>query len=214
MRKSILTILMLLAYSIAKADFVSLNLLTLIDRAEIIAVGEIICVDEKVFELKTSNRLYCEESILTINKFQDWACAVRWSEYYVGQELMVFLVCDEKGISSIGAGNEGEFPIIKDKVYAILSSPLEGELKSIFPPEDYKKTDSEFYMGIELDLTFAWEYVTNIKQCFEFKLNKMHRVESGKWICSAEKARELKKKDISYQRIFERLITNASTVYN
>ena len=206
---------MLFFFAIAKADFVPVNLLTLIERADIIAVGEIICVDENVFELKTSKRLYSDEKVLTINKFKDWTCAVRWSEYYVGQQQMVFVVHNKNGLNSIGAGNEGEFPIFEDKVYAtLMSSTLDGEIKRITPPEEYIKYDSDPYAGIELDLTFTWEYVTNIKQCFEFKLNNMRRVESGKWICSTEKAIDLKKRNKAYVRTFEKLITNANKEYN
>ncbi len=200
----------------ARADFVPIDFISMTHKASEIASGEIICVDENVFELKANRSLNSTNNILTIRKFEDWTCAVRWSEYFVGQKILVFLVKDENGLYPIGAGNEGEMPIFKNNVYPSLMTWCfdYGELKRIKPYPEFKKYDSEEYVGIELDLDFMWEYIKTLKDCFEFSSVRYSRVKSGKWTCSSEKALELKNSHKLYALTFKRLISNANTVYN
>jgi hypothetical protein len=214
--KNTLVILIFFCFSVTKADFVPIDFISLIHRADKIVSGKIICVDESVFELQVNKSLNSKNEVLTINKFEDWICSIRWSQYFVGQKIMVFLNENDKGLSPIGAGNEGELPIFDDKVYPnLISWPFDyGVLKKIEPQPEHKKYDGELYSGIELGLDFLWEYVKTIKECFEFKVVGYSRVKSAKWTCAIEKALEVKNSNKLYALTFERLTTNANTGYN
>lgn len=214
--KKLFAILSFFSISVAKADFVPIDFISLIHRADKIASGEIICVDENVFELMVGRSLTSKDKVITINKFEDWTCAVRWSDYFVGQKIMVFLSDDKDGLHPIGSGNEGELPILESKVYpSLMSWHFDyGAIKKIKPLPEYKKFDSEIYTGIELELDFLWEYVKTIRECFKSELAHFSRVKSAEWTCSPEKAEKLKNSNKLYAQTFKKLIKNANTVYN
>ncbi len=216
MKNILIILIFFFSTNVVKADFVSIDFISMTHKANEIASGEIICVDKSVFELKVNRSLNSVNHVLTIQKFEDWTCAIRWSDYFVGQKLLVFLVKDENGLYPIGAGNEGELPILDNKVYPSLMTWCfdYGKVKRIKPYPKYKKYDSEEYVGIELELDFMWDYIKILKDCFVFSSVRYSRVKSGKWTCSSEKAHELKNSNNLYAQTFERLITNSNNAYN
>ena len=201
MKKLILIILILFAIGNARADYASLNLYTLVLRAEKIIEGEVICVDDKVFEFKVKNSIDFEEETITIKKFEDWTCAIRWSKYYVGQKLFVFLGRNEEGYYAMGAGNEGELPIINNSVYInAVSLPFKfEEYIGIVPKPEYAKEDIRYFLGYEVAIKNFWEYTLHVRKCFEFELNDYRRIKSANYVCSKDNINSLRESS----RIFD-----------
>ena len=106
--------------SISYAKYDPLLVSQLIDKSTIIGVGEIKSIENRnvlvllsdVIKGKLTNRT------LKIEKFENWTCASRWTNYKKGQKIMFFLTMSKEGIYNIlGSGNEGELPIAKEKIY-------------------------------------------------------------------------------------------------
>lgn len=106
--------------SISNAKYDPLLVSQLIDKSTIIGVGEIKSIENRnvlvlfsdVIKGKLTNRT------LKIEKFENWTCASRWTNYKKGQKIMFFLTMSKEGIYKIlGSGNEGELPIAKEKIY-------------------------------------------------------------------------------------------------
>jgi hypothetical protein len=106
--------------SISYAKYDPLLVSQLIDKSTIIGVGEIKSIENRnvlvlfsdVIKGKLTNRT------LKIEKFENWTCASRWTNYKKGQKIMFFLTMSKEGIYKIlGSGNEGELPIAKEKIY-------------------------------------------------------------------------------------------------
>ncbi|MFT5964043.1 MAG: hypothetical protein ACI9L6_000768 [Flavobacterium sp.] len=106
--------------SISYAKYDPLLVSQLIDKSTIIGVGEIKSIENRnvlvlfsdVIKGKLTNRT------LKIEKFENWTCASRWTNYKKGQKIMFFLTMSKEGIFKIlGSGNEGELPIAKEKIY-------------------------------------------------------------------------------------------------
>jgi len=57
--------------------------------------------------------------IILVNKFTNWTCASRWSEYKIGQQGLFFLSRDSssKKWEILGQGNEGDMPIENGYLY-------------------------------------------------------------------------------------------------
>lgn len=116
-----LTLIIFLIFTIISyGKYSPLKISQLIDQSDIIGNGEIIQIKEKQITVKfqvfvkgkTKNR------ILNINKFENWTCAMRWTNYKVGQKEMMFLkLIENKKLIILGAGNEGEMPIYNNFLY-------------------------------------------------------------------------------------------------
>lgn len=106
--------------SICYAKYDPLLVSQLIDKSEIIGIGEIKSIENNnvlvifsdVIKGKLTNRN------LKIEKFENWTCASRWTNYKKGQKVMFFLTITKEGIYKIlGSGNEGELPIVNEKIF-------------------------------------------------------------------------------------------------
>ena len=82
--------------------------------ADCIVLGSIEALAEKTFDLKVEEWLVGEPSgpTLRLARFVDWTCAARWGEYRVGQHVLLFV----HGGRAMGAGDEGDWPVVKDEV--------------------------------------------------------------------------------------------------
>lgn len=106
----------------AAADYHPLTLLDLAGQAEVIAVGSITKLHEQTYEFVVEDSIVGaikQGQLLTVQQFHDWPCAWRWSEYQVGEQLLVFLTRDEPNEQwrALGAGCEGESPLVLHEVH-------------------------------------------------------------------------------------------------
>jgi hypothetical protein len=106
--------------SISYAKYDPLLVSRLIDKSEIIGIGEIKSIENNnvlvifsdVIKGKLANRT------LKIVQFNDWTCADRWTKYKKEQKIMFFLTISKEGNYVIlGSGDEGELPIVNEKIF-------------------------------------------------------------------------------------------------
>lgn len=138
MRNNYLLCFLLMLTSISYAKYDPLLVSQLIDKSQIIGIGEIKSIDnsnvlvffEDVIKGKLTNRT------LKISQFKNWTCASRWTNYKRGQKIMFFLTTSEVGLYKIlGSGDEGELPIVNEKIF----------YKSLYGGLDKKSTKFKVY---------------------------------------------------------------------
>lgn len=117
----------------AAVDYSRLFIGQVLDLADVIVLGEIVAVQESTVVVEVDRRLKGEvmEECLIVEQFRDWTCASRWGKYEIGQKAVYCLrklALNKFGV--IGAGNEGEFPIVDSSVYFLtyISSNTYSEL--------------------------------------------------------------------------------------
>jgi hypothetical protein len=98
-----------------------MSFVDLVCKSDYAAIGTIVKMDEKFFYLKVEKFLLnqMDADTIPIAKFQDWACAKRYSAYEVGQRELVFFRKTRHPLSKLecmgyGGGDEFELPINKD----------------------------------------------------------------------------------------------------
>ncbi|SFP81570.1 hypothetical protein SAMN04515668_0446 [Hymenobacter arizonensis] len=93
----------------------------LVDESDLIFHGVIVSVQEKSITVKPLNVVKGArpEATITLDKFEDWTCASRFTSYKVGQQEFLFLRKSKTtGVYfPLGSGNEGEIPVLNQKVY-------------------------------------------------------------------------------------------------
>lgn len=116
--KKLLFFLFFFTYSnLCKADYTPIPLDELILISDKIVVGEIVEVEAIYITIKVEESLTNDWGFLKIRRFVDWTCAMRWTPYQTGQKLVFFLSESEGDYYPIGAGNEGEMPVLEGGVY-------------------------------------------------------------------------------------------------
>jgi hypothetical protein len=108
------------AWTKSYSFYVATHLPTLIEKSKIIVYARIISVDKETFRIATIKRIKSthKSDTLTIQKFKDWTCASRYSNYEVGQEGIFFIELNKNNkFQTVGAGNEGELVVKSDSVY-------------------------------------------------------------------------------------------------
>ena len=121
MQKIVLLFWGFIAFKSVRADYDPLTLSKLIDKSELIAQCKVIQLSEGYFEIQVIEIL--KGSLTTnkikVEKFQNWTCASRYSDYHIGQVELIFLT---KNVyhdywNILGAGNEGEMLIENNFLY-------------------------------------------------------------------------------------------------
>jgi len=124
--------------SISYAKYDPLLVSQLIDKSQIIGIGEIksiengnvLVVFSDIIKGKLTNRT------LKVEQFRNWTCADRWTNYKKGQKIMFFLTISKEGTYKIlGSGDEGELPIVNEKIF----------YKSLYGPFDKNSTKLVVY---------------------------------------------------------------------
>ncbi len=144
-----LTLPLVFAVLASPASYRSLRPYELIIRADLIVQGTILHADHprvrlldketagSTFLLKVNRRLVgtSPSSELEVRQFADWMCAARYAPYEVGQQAVFHLwrPRDEAGHVDpsapwqvLGAGNEGELPVLEESVLCRSGWPREG----------------------------------------------------------------------------------------
>jgi len=106
--------------SISYAKYDPLLVSQLIDKSQIIGIGEIKSIENNNILVLFSDVIKGKLTTRTlkIEKFKNWTCASRWTNYKKGQKIMFFLTISKERIYKIlGSGNEGELPIVNKKIF-------------------------------------------------------------------------------------------------
>ena len=110
-------LLALLCLAVPSApEYDRLEMYELAARAERVIAGTITAVQEKTFDLTVERDLLGGGIVghLRLERFNDWTCAMRWDEYQAGQRVVLFLI----GNRAMGAGDEGDWPIVDGQAFA------------------------------------------------------------------------------------------------
>ncbi len=184
------TIVLMICSLSAKADYDSFQLYEMILSADKIVYGEIIGEDSVTFTLRVDKNLTGEEKLLKINKHQNWTCAWRWTQYEVGQNVLLFLKEQNGALSQMGPGNESELPIQENDIFlntfALSSFPkfqdsLSDTIRHIMPQKHivYDAT----YQGFKFQKSKFVEAIVIIRKCYEVKSWHKNRITSVKRVC-------------------------------
>lgn len=209
MTRAIVLLLLLLATTVAQADYVPSKIHTMILRADKVIYGEVSCVDDAVFEVKIKRSLVDEPNTLTIIKFKEWECGKRWVDYKVGQEAVFLLKISEDGYRTMGGGNEGELPVVNDKAF-IYSTTLSMNFEKDFDNLSLVQNDNGYanpFYGVKIELDTLWYGIQTFRTCVVFETNTLGNTINAKFTCSEQTAQNFIKRDKvfawSYARLFK-----------
>ncbi len=114
MKSVFLILFSLLLFSVhSKGEYVPLKMYYMILTADKIVYGEIVKMSEAYFYVIDSVDSNKE---IKIKKYVDWTCSSRWSEYQIGQKVLLFLNQEKGYYKILSGGGEGEMPVIQDSV--------------------------------------------------------------------------------------------------
>lgn len=103
----------------AASKYVPETFSSMAETSHRIIAGKITKLDEKIFTLEIetvhAGELREGETTMEVFRFQDWTCAARWTEYAVGQRVVVFVNRAKGQWRLRSAGGEGEMPIVQEK---------------------------------------------------------------------------------------------------
>lgn len=115
MSKKLVTLfLILFTHIFAYACYQRTFLPNLIENSDIIIWGEIVSITKKTFTIdqKVFIKNRKNQNLITIQRFQNWECDRRFSEYKIGQEAIYFIEYTSEGnLRVMGAANEGELVV-------------------------------------------------------------------------------------------------------
>lgn len=190
MKGFISLILLFLSLSV-KADYRPLALHEMIIKADKIVYGMILEIDSTHYKFKVEGGITKDTGIIRIQKFQDWLCAWRWTEYQIGQEMLVFLATGNGGSGLMGAGNEGELPIMGNSLYINGSSLnyVNGSQNDYlnenwtFPGKRYKLYGGEYY-GTKMNVAQFLKTIKYVRRCFNFEYGVYGKIKNWKLKCN------------------------------
>jgi len=202
LNRLILIILFLGLYSTSSAKYYRDDLYSMIIKAEEIVYGTIVEIDSKTFTLSIDSSLTSNREIIKIERFENWACAQRWTKYEVGQKVLLFLSKRKRKWYSMSAGNEGELPIVENSVF------LNGFSVPIPPPpnlfieieiddenlgfnlEHHNIYGGRFF-GTKFKLNKFIEDISFIRENFDFEYGRDRKRINWKVKCDLEKIKQM-----------------------
>ena len=206
-RISYILIILLLQFNL-KAEFQPMTIHEMMIKSDKIVSGEIINLDSTHFELKIKKSLTGDNGIIRIRKFENWTCAWRWTKYEKGQNLLVFVRKWNNEYHSMGAGNEGELPIIKDEIYinGLSLMYVNGD------QNDWKNTEFTFegkqfdihegeFWGTKMTLSKFLNTTRYVRQCINFEYDEYYRVFNWKFNCESEEMKNRTKTSLLFKAI-------------
>jgi len=147
MRILILLLFLIASSAVVKADYSRMTFLEVLDGADLVAESEIVAVNDSFFWIKLNYLIKgsSEKKVIKVRKFRNWPCAQRFKNYEIGQKELVALVWETKlkCWRPIGAGSEGELPLVNGKI--TFRKLLYG--KNNYKSQTYKRID--VYDGIK-----------------------------------------------------------------
>jgi hypothetical protein len=116
MKKTILLFLSVLFCVSLSTKKMHLPLEIIAGKADLIVMGRIIDIQEKTYTFKITETMKGSSGInITVEKFLEWTCDIRFAKHKVGQELFLFLQKNAGNWMIIDGGN-GEIPIINQQI--------------------------------------------------------------------------------------------------
>lgn len=185
--KKIFLPLFLCLTGLVKADYIPPTLNELILKSDKIIYGEIVCVDDSVIEVYVHCGIDYGLETITIIKFDEWDCGKRWAAYKVGENSLFFLTNKNGGYLTMGGGNEGELPILKDKCYMHASTISKIGFIDKFDRSNLTREDYGFnnpFNGYVLDFVDLWQTIDLIKGCFTAEKTASGRLTDIQRLCS------------------------------
>lgn len=177
-------LLLILWSNFASAKFSPLEIHEMIVAADKIVHGKIVDLDATHFYFEVEGSPTNDSGVLKVRRFEDWACASRWTFYKKGQKLLLFLTSWEGELMPMGGGDEGELPIKGESVYInamslgffINGNPGGGKKRvQTFPSKSYELHGDSYY-GSQTKLNEFLKNVTSIRQCLKAELGKYKRI--------------------------------------
>ena len=208
MKKTSFIFFFILFTSLVKADYITPKIYEMTLRADKIVQGEIICIDDDVIELRVQKSLTNGAKTITFAKFKEWNCGKRWTAYEIGQKALFFLHSSNDKLRTMGLGDEGELPIINEKVYVddILFSwkvLIEG-----FKMSKIKVEETGFYnplAGYVLDISELWECIEVLRKCVDFEKNKFGGIKNVVSNCPENSIEEIKESNKIFRWSYDTL---------
>lgn len=203
MRHWIIISVLLICQTCLKADFDPMSLHELIIKSEKIVHGEILNIDSTHFEIQVEGSLTNDTGVLKVRKFENWTCAWRWTEYEKGQKLLLFLKSWNNEFVSMGAGNEGELPIVDNNTYinGLCLMYVNGDQNNwsntdfTFPGNRFDIQGGQFY-GTEIALYKLLETAKYIRTCLDFEYGKYYQIEKWQFKCNHNEMKQNAEKSL------------------
>jgi len=166
----------------AKAKYRPMELYEMIIKAEKIVYGTISELDSTSLTLKIEGSITNDSGILKVERFENWACASRWTQYEIGQRVFMFLTTWKGKLVTMSAGNEGELPIVGNSIFVHGFSipippppPPKGvELSNdgLYFKVEHHDVYGNRYFGIDCELNEFIKTVSFIRKHFDFEYGK------------------------------------------
>jgi hypothetical protein len=186
--------------NILSADYSPKTIYEMIIKADEIVYGEIVSLDSSNYTLRIDGNLTGDFEFIKIKRFTDWSCASRWTDYKVGQKLLLFLIFHNNRWITMSGGAEGELPIQNDSVYISYGSlvplpppPPPGEESNKvyqaqlaaaidFELDEYQVYDKIFF-GRAVEFRTFLATVIKIRDCFTFNYANYNEITDGEMNC-------------------------------
>lgn len=165
-------------------------------KADKIVYGTIEETGFQRFKFKIEGNLTGESGSIVIDTVKD-----RWTEYEVGQRVLLFLEYFDWGLYIMNYQSGGEFPIVNDSIF------ISGLSLPVFPPPglgDKYKTEAEIASQIqEYDVYnskyIGWKFnfkdllisLRMIRDCFDFEYGEFNAIVKKKRLCSERVHKEM-----------------------
>lgn len=193
MRKLLPFLVFLALSQSCKADYMPLAIYEMIIKADKIVTGTIIEMDSTTFTIQIEKSLTGDSGTITIQKFINYPCAFRWTNYEIGQKSLFFIEKRFGHYSVMSGGNEGELPIFGNKIYIRgLSVPFSRRFSNDTKSNSFIGGDFTVYgkrfVGIEYDPTDLYKDIVIIRSCFDFEYSRFKQVENWSILCKDQVA--------------------------
>lgn len=184
-----------------RAEYKPLDLYEMAIKAEKIVYGTIIGLDSTTFTLKIEGSLTSDSGNIKIERFENWPCASRWTEYKVGQQLFLFLITWNGKLVSMSGGNEGELPVFNNSVFIhgfSLPIPPPPPPKGIKLRKDILYFDvgrhhvyGAKYFGMEWKQDDFIEAISYIRGCFDFSYGQYREETNWRINCDTDELQDI-----------------------
>ncbi len=188
MKKLTLTILILLISLAARSSdpYSPRKLYELAIKADKIVYGTIQSIGFQRVTLKIEGSITGETDSVTFNKVTH-----RWTDYKVGQRVLLFLEYWDRQLEVMSSEHEGEFPIVENSIYLNFSTIPSYLTKS--DAEDLIKSQIENfevyganYPSMKMSFTELIQTVEHLRNCYNFEYGQYTSIVKPQINCPTE----------------------------
>ncbi|MEQ8714017.1 MAG: hypothetical protein RIC80_13430 [Cyclobacteriaceae bacterium] len=155
-------------------------------KADKIVFGTIQSIGFQRVTLKIEGSLTGETDSITFNKVTH-----RWTEYKVGQRVLLFLEYWDRQLEVMSSGHEGEYPITDDSIY-INFATLPSFLSNSNSEELVKSKVGNYeifgakYRSMRMTFTEFIQTVQHLRNCYNFEYGQYNSIIKTKITCPTE----------------------------